>query len=213
MLVVKNLKCEYLENPIGIDRINPRLSWQIVSDKRNVKQQQFQIQVATDEEFKNIVWNMHTFSEKSIHIPYEGAPLESKKRYFYRVKVWISKEEESDWSNTCFWEMGLINTSEWKAEWISVKEQKINEDFKARAPFSCFKNFTINKDVKKAVVYVTSLGVYELYINGKRVGKDYLTPGWTDYNYRIQYQTYEVTDLIKAENNNLNATIGEGWYS
>lgn len=213
MLVVKNLKCEYLENPIGIDRINPRLSWQIVSDKRNVKQQQFQIQVATDEEFNNVVWNMHTFSEKSIHIPYEGAPLESKIRYFYRVKIWISKEEESDWSDTCFWEMGLINTSEWKAEWISVKEQKINEDFKARSPFSCFKNFTINKDVKKAVVYVTSLGVYELYINEKRVGKDYLTPGWTDYNYRIQYQTYEVSDFIKAKDNKLNAIIGEGWYS
>lgn len=213
MLVVKNLRCEYLENPIGIDVINPRLSWQIISDRRNVKQQQFQIQVATDEEFNNIVWNMHNFSEKSIHISYSGAPLEAGKRYFYRVKVWISKDEESDWSETCFWEMGLLNNSEWTAEWISVKEQKINEEFKARAPFSCFKNFTVKKKVKKAVIYVTSLGVYELNLNGKRVGDAYLTPGWTDYNYRIQYQTYDVSTLIKDSENKLKATIGEGWYS
>lgn len=212
MLVVKNLKCEYLENPIGIDVINPRLSWQIISDKRNVKQEQFQIQVATDKEFNNIVWNIHTFSEKSIHIPYNGAPLESRRRYFYRVKVWISKDEKSEWSDVQFWEMGLLSSSEWMAEWISVKEQKINAEFNGRAPFNCFKNFDINKKVKKATVYVTSIGLYELKLNGKRIGKDYLTPGWTDYNYRIQYQTYDVSDLIQ-DNNRLQATIGEGWYS
>ena len=213
MLVVKNLKCEYLKNPIGIDVVNPRLSWQIISDKRNVKQQQFQIQVATDKEFNNIVWNIHTFSEKSIHIPYNGVPLESRKRYFYRVKVWISKDEESEWSDVNFWEMGLLNNSEWIAEWISVKEQKINAEFNGRAPFSCFKTFIIDKKIRKATVYVTSLGLYELQLNGKKVGEDYLTPGWTDYNYRIQYQTYDISDLIKVDNNKLQATVGEGWYS
>lgn len=213
MLVVKNLKCEYLVNPIGIDKINPRLSWQIISDKKNVKQQQFQIQVATDKEFNNIVWNMHTFSEKSIHIMYKGAPLESKKRYFYRVRVWSNKEEESEWSDINFWEMGLLNASDWTADWISVKEQKINNEFNSRAPFSCSRNFNINKKVIKAMIYVTSLGLYELQLNEKRIGKDYLTPGWTDYNYRIQYQTYDVSDLIHEDNNKLQATVGEGWYS
>jgi alpha-L-rhamnosidase len=165
-----------------------------------------------DEEFKNIVWNMHTFSGKSIHIPYSGVPLESKQRYFYRVKVWTNSNEESDWSETHFWEMGLLDSLEWTAQWISVKEQKVNDKFNARAPFSCSKTFSITKKVKKAVIYVTSLGLYELKLNGKKVGHDYLTPGWTDYNYHIQYQTYDVSDLMQIDNK-LRATIGEGWYS
>ncbi|MCB2305578.1 hypothetical protein LGL08_05070 [Clostridium estertheticum] len=124
MLVVKSLKCEYLNNPIGIYVLDPKLSWQIISDKINVKQQQFQIQVATDKEFNTIVWNIHTFSEKSIHIPYSGAPLQSKQRYFYRVKVWINQKEESEWSDVNFFEMGLLDNSKGTADWISVKKQK-----------------------------------------------------------------------------------------
>lgn len=214
MLVVKNLKCEYLENPIGIDILNPRLSWQIFSDKKEIEQQQFQLQVATDKDFNNIVWNIHTYSNQSVHVPYKGAPLQSKQRYFYRVKLWSSLGEVSEWSDINFWEMGLLHHSEWQADWITVNKQKINSEFNGRAPFRCSKGFSTDKNVEKAIIYVTSLGLYQLKLNGKKVGKDYLTPGWTDYNYRIQYQTYDVSSLVQySDINKLEAIVGEGWYS
>lgn len=213
MLVVTKLRCEYLKNPIGIGCVNPHFSWQISSNKKNIMQQQFQLQVALDEEFTRIIWNVHTFSGESTNIRYEGPTLESKKRYFYRVKVWTTEVAVSEWSEVAFWEMGLLDSSEWKAQWITVKAPKVNDENGCRSPFSCFKEFSLKKSIQKAVIYATSLGLYELKLNGQKVGEDYFTPGWTDYNYRLQYQTYDVTEMISKEVNTLFATVGEGWYS
>ncbi|MGL9878711.1 family 78 glycoside hydrolase catalytic domain [Enterococcus sp. DIV0240d] len=213
MLAVTNLKCNYQTNPIGIDDLRPCFSWQIKSSESAVLQQQYQIQVAFDENFNDIIWNNRSFSVDSVHIPYDGPNLKSRQRYYYRVKVWISEHHESPWSQVGFWEMGILTETEWKAEWITVKGRGTSAEFGSRSPFSCSKEFKIEKKIKKAIVYATSLGVYELKLNNIKVGTDYFTPGWTDYNHQIQYQAYDITSLLQSDSNKLSATVGEGWYS
>ncbi|MDR6721656.1 alpha-L-rhamnosidase [Paenibacillus amylolyticus] len=218
MLKVKTLRCEHFNNPIGLGCLNPRLSWHIESDNLHVIQKRFQLQVSLSAEFENLHWNHFTYSDQSILVRYEGPPLESGQRYYYRVKVWAqgagdAEPEESAWSEPAFWEMGLLYEQDWKAKWITVRERSINKDFNARSPFATTKRFAIEGKVNKAVIYATSLGLYELNLNGQRVGDAYFTPGWTDYNDRVQVQTYDVTHLINQQHNRITATVGEGWYS
>ncbi|MFK4344399.1 MULTISPECIES: family 78 glycoside hydrolase catalytic domain [unclassified Paenibacillus] len=218
MLKVKALRCEHLNNPIGLGCKKPRLSWQIESDKMYVSQKRFQLQVSVNLTFEPLIWNHFSYSDQSILFPYEGPPLESGQRYYYRVKVWAqgagdTEAEESEWSESGFWEMALLHEQDWKAQWITVKERNINEEFQTRAPFATSKCFSVEGKVKKAVIYATSLGLYELELNGQRVGDAYFTPGWTDYNDRVQVQAYDVTSAIQEQNNRITATVGEGWYS
>ncbi|AET62005.1 rhamnosidase a [Paenibacillus terrae HPL-003] len=218
MLKVKALRCEHLNNPIGLGCKKPRLSWQIESDKMYVSQKRFQLQVSVNPTFESLIWNHFSYSDQSILFPYEGPPLESGQRYYYRVKVWAqgagdTEAEESEWSESGFWEMGLLHEQDWKAQWITVKERNINEEFQTRAPFATSKCFSVGGKVKKAVIYATSLGLYELEFNGQKVGDAYFTPGWTDYNDRVQVQAYDVTSVIQEQNNQITATVGEGWYS
>ncbi|KAF1299630.1 alpha-L-rhamnosidase [Enterococcus sp. JM4C] len=212
MLAIQNLLCDYRNNPIGIDTKKPTFSWEIISDKVNVYQEQFNIQVSLTQTFNQIIWNKKTFSDNSINVTYEGPSLESFKKYYYRVKIWTNLEEASEWSDTGSFEMGILDTNLWMADWITPERRDIELDFGTRQPFSCYKDFILNTKIKKAIVYVSSLGLYELALNGKKVGDDYLTPGWTDYNNCIQYQTYDVTDYI-SEQNRIEAVISEGWYS
>src|SRR5699024_8966415 len=121
MLEIKKVRCEYLENPIGIDVKYPRISWQLVSDKRDVMQKAYQIQVADDRMFKEIKWDSDKIlSDQSIHIELKGLKVKSCKRYFYRVQAWNQGEESSGWSETSYWETGLLGEEEWQAEWISA---------------------------------------------------------------------------------------------
>ncbi|KAF6659394.1 family 78 glycoside hydrolase catalytic domain [Paenibacillus polymyxa] len=218
MLKVKALRCEHLNNPIGLGCLKPRLSWQIESDNIYVFQKRFQLQVSIHPTFEPLIWNHFSYSEQSILFPYGGPPLESGQRYYYRVKVWAQgagdiEPEESEWSEFGFWEMGLLSEQDWKAEWITVKERSLHEQFQTRAPFAASKCFSVEGKVKKAVIYATSLGLYELELNGQRVGDAYFTPGWTDYNDRVQVQAYDVTSTIREQHNRITATVGEGWYS
>lgn len=204
MLRIKDLKCEYKKNPIGIDAVNPRLSWIIISDKKNIMQKAYQIQVCKTNTFDDLVWDTQKAeSDQSIHIKYQGPALCSGLRYYYRVRIWIY-DKISDWSETAFWEMGLLNKSDWEAQWITPDTK----------PSTCplMRNtFNIQKEIKSARVYVTGVGLYELRLNGKKVGHDFLTPGWTSYNNRTQYQTYDVTDLLQ-KNNAVGIILGDGWY-
>jgi len=211
MLKVKKLRCEYKENPTGIDVVAPRLSWQLMADGRGIMQKAFQIQVSKDDDsFKNIVWDTGVISsDKSVHVEYAGAALESRTRYYYRVKVWDNKGNVSDWSEPGFWETGMLDTDEWVAEWIAPAD--INLQTSEASPL-LRKEFDITAKVKTARVYVTSLGLYELFLNGIRVSDHLFTPGWTSYNKRLQYQTYDVTHLLKDGVNVIGAVLGNGWY-
>ena len=191
LLSIANLRCEYKVDPIGIDVARPRLSWQLRSAARGVAQSAYQAQVTRD---GKLLWDTgKVASDRSVHVPYEGPALESSRRYTWRVRVWDGGGKASAWSAPAFWETGLLSPADWKARWI---ESAQDAGAKASQPAPMLRGtFTVNGRVKSARAYVTSLGLYELEINGRRVGDQLLTPGWTSYKKRLQYQTYDVTSL------------------
>ncbi|MFC2136976.1 family 78 glycoside hydrolase catalytic domain [Bacteroidota bacterium] len=214
-LKITNLKTEYKTNPIGISNPNPRLSWEIISDLSNCKQTAYQIQVAFSEESlknnKNIFWDSGKVnSDQSIHLEYEGPSLKTGQRVYWHVKVWDNKDNESDWSSTIFWEMGILNISEWVASWI---EPDMNENVSVSTPCPYLrKEFELTKNIITARVYVSSLGLYQLNLNGKKVGDELFTPGWTSYQKRIQYQVYDITQQLLKGQNAIGIILGDGWY-
>jgi alpha-L-rhamnosidase len=210
-LQVSKLRCEYKENPIGIDVRQPRLSWQIVAGQRNIKQAAYQIHVSKDDYFKSLVWDSgKIFSDQALHHPYEGDELESSTRYYYRVMIWNQLGLATEWSEIAFWEVGLLNTNEWLAEWITPSHEAIDPNVEPE--FLLRKSFEAHGDVRSARIYATSLGLYELELNGARVGDMLFTPGWTSYKHRLQYQTYDVTEMLQKGPNTLGMSLGNGWY-
>ncbi|AQS56109.1 hypothetical protein B0W44_10355 [Novibacillus thermophilus] len=218
---VIDLRAEYTDNPLGIDVTKPRLSWKLQADERGQTQTAYQIQVASSEsELLNDnpdMWDTGKVeSDQSVNVAYEGEPLESGKRYYWRVKVWDKHGSSSEWSDPAWWEMGLLEESDWQAEWIGKGEAPDESEDNASSSSSeplFRKDFTIDKPIKRARLYSTALGVYEPYINGERVGEDIFAPGWTDYHQRIQYQTYDVTELLQTGENAIGAMLGDGWYA
>ena len=212
---VKNLVTEYKTNPLGLDVAKPRLSWKVYSSKNNVLQTAYQVQVAESikdlKSEKNLIWDSKKVkTDKSIQIEYNGALLKSKQRLYWRVKIWTNKGTSSWTSGNDFWEMGLLDISDWKADWIT--DDIIGDLYQAK-PIPMFrKEFSLKKKIKSARVYATSLGIYELRVNGKKVSDAYFTPGWTSYNKRLQYQTYDVTNLVNSGANAVGATVADGWY-
>lgn len=210
------LVCEYKVNPLGIDVLNPRLSWMLSANPtdRNVFQTAYQVQVCIDNPTftsSNLVWETgKIMSDQSTQVVYNGLPTASLKRYFWRVKYWDNKGRESEWSQPSFWEMGLLKSTDWKARWIEA-DIPLNNELPDPCPY-LRKEFKVHKKLKSARLYITSLGLYEAYLNGNKIGNDLLTPGWTNYEKRIQYQTYEITNLIKPEANSFGIILGDGWY-
>jgi alpha-L-rhamnosidase len=213
-LKVQQLLTENRPDPIGLDIKQPRFSWQLVSDKRNTMQTAYELRVGTDRsgltKGRNLVWNTGKLSsDQSVHVPYKGAPLEPDKNYYWQVRVWDNNGKTSAWSEPAVWHTAFFQPSDWKASWI---EPGFEED-SLRRPSPLFrKQFSSNKNVRSATAYITAHGIYEAFINGKRVGNDYLTPGWTSYNKRLQYQVYDVTDLVKTGANAVGVMLGSGWY-
>jgi len=214
-LQLTNLRCEYKVNPIGIDALQPRLSWQMVSKERGARQTAYQVLVAdsTDglDATEGHIWDSGKVSSgESIHHPYQGPPLRSGQRCYWKVRVWDTHDQPSEWSTPAFWEMGLLSPFDWKAEWIGPD---LKEDKSSPQPCPMLrKAFRVEGPVRSARTYVTSLGLYELELNGRRVDDQVLTPGWTSYDKRLQYQTYDVTELLQEGENAVGATLGDGWY-
>ncbi len=214
-LEVGNLKCEYKTNPVGIDVTVPRLSWELKSDKRSVFQSAYEIRAAATERDvksgKRLKWDTGKVeSEQSIHVEYNGEALSSGERVYWQVRVWDNDGKRSNWSEPAFWEMALLNPEDWQALWI---HPDIDENITTSNPAQMLrKEFQLNGQVESARAYVTCLGVYEIHINGQRVGDEVLTPGWTAYQDRIQYQIYDVTDLLQDGDNAVGAMLGDGWY-
>lgn len=207
---INDVTIEYTQNPIGLDTLCPRFAWKLQSGKRGCCQSAWQIMVARDEEFARCVWNSGMQkSRKSAQIAYAGEPLEKFTRYYVRIKAWDEGGRETEWSETAFFEMSMLSYQDWTAEWITPEY-----DFtapKTACPI-LRKEFKIPGKVEKARVYVTAKGLYELRLNGRKVGRDYLTPGWTVYDKRLMYQTYDVTEMLKEGGNAIGAVIGNGWY-
>ena len=197
---VQHLLTENLINPICIDALNLALSWQITEPGRGVMQTAYEIRVSSIDSkgSKHSVWNTGKIaSDQSTYIIYEGEGLVSGQQYFWQVKVWDNSGKNSGWSEVASWQMGLLTPADWQAKWITPG---FKED--AAQPSPLFrKEFTSTKKVKYAVAYITAHGLYEAQINGHRIGDAYLTPGWTSYNKRLQYQAYDVTGLLRQGDN------------
>ncbi|MBL7199077.1 MAG: glycoside hydrolase family 78 protein [Anaerolineae bacterium] len=211
---ITNLRCEYKENPIGIDVTQPRLSWQIAAHKRGTLQSAYQIQVAeSDAALSNedLLWDSgKVASGASIHHPYEGPPLRSGQHCAWRVRAWDGDDVPSQWSGPAYWEMGLLSPSDWQASWI---QPDIEEDLSTSQPCPMLRaTFSVDGAVRSARAYVTALGLYEMMLNHERVSEDVLAPGWTSYQERLHYQTYDVTDLLVEGENAVGAVLGDGWY-
>ncbi|WPV02020.1 family 78 glycoside hydrolase catalytic domain [Mucilaginibacter sp. cycad4] len=204
---------EHMANPIGVATVKPRFSWQLVSDKRNLLQTAYEIRVANDSSAlflgKALVWNSgRVFSDSSINVSFKGRSLQSGRRYYWQVRVWGNSGKVSDWSTPAFFQMAFLNSSDWKAKWIAPG---FTEDSLRASPLFR-KQFNSPRKIKSATAYITAHGLYEAQINGKRIGDAYLTPGWTSYHKRLQYQVYDVTDKVIQGENAIGITLGSGWY-
>ena len=207
---IEKLKCEYQETPMGLEILNPRLSWQMKATNRGAKQTAYQILVADNEADlkKDIgnVWNSGIVkSEQSIKIDYAGKTIESRKRYFWKVKVWNEKNKSTQYSESSWWEMALLKKEDWSAHWIG----KNGTDGKS---IELQKEFSLGKRATRARIYVTGVGAYHLIFNGKKVGQDILTPGFINDSKAIPYQIYEISNEdLSIGINFITATLGNAW--
>lgn len=216
---LQNLKCEMLVNPLGIDAPQPRLSWEILSPKRNVVQKAYQILVASTTEKlaqnDGDLWNSgKVSSDESIHVAYNGEKLTSRMKAYWKVKVWTTTGE-SEWSATNSWTMGLLNYKDWPKGWIGFDRAFPWDNIKTDSRLSARyfrKEFQSTKKVKSATASIIGPGLYQLYLNGKKVGEEVLTPSPTDYNKNVKYNTYDVTTYLQEGKNAVGVILGNGRF-
>jgi alpha-L-rhamnosidase len=215
MLTPDRLICEYLVDPIGLDVRQPRLSWQVSAQRRGARQTAYHIRVgaspaALEGTPAGIVWDTgKVMSDASLHIPYAGPALLPGQRCYWQVRVWDENDAVSAWSGAALWEMGLLDDG-WQAQWITPDW---DEDASRPQPAPLLRRtLKARRGIVSARIYATCLGLYALRLNGQPVGDGVLTPGWTSYDHRLQYQTYDVTGLVREGDNVLGAMLGDGWY-
>ena len=209
-----DLVCEYKTNPVGIDVERPRLSWKIRSRERGWVQSAYQIQVATSAgraRLRAVVGfgqsGFRRFDPPRLR--WACSPLE-RAATPGACGFGTKKNRASSWSVPAFWEMALLGASDWSAKWITPGRP---EDTSRSQPAPMLRRtFTLDRKIRWARAYVTSLGLYEMELNGRRVGDELFTPGWTAYRKRLQYQTYDVTEYLREGMNALGITLGDGWY-
>ena len=219
------LRTEYLENPIGIDVLRPRLSWIVTSGQRNKVQTAYQILVASAPDTLDLdqgdLWDTgRVESGATSHIVYGGVPLEARQQVWWKVRCWNGDDQPSGWSAPATWELGFLKLVAWRGAWIEhpglAPDASIPEarELDALLPASLFRrSFEVDREVTRARLYATARGVYEPRLNGARVGDQVLAPGWTAYNRRIQVQAFDVTDSIRPGENVVGAEVGTGWYA
>jgi len=223
-------RCEYLENPLGLDVAQPRLSWIVESGQRDQKQSAYRILVASNQAMlargQGDRWDSgKVASSDTTAIPYGGKPLTSHHRCFWKVQVWDKDDNPSAWSAPALWSMGLLEPGAWQAEWIGCDKWRRLDAPPASGPGAkpptalilpppiyLRKDFRLPKAVKQATLYATALGLCDVYLNGARVNESRFDPGWTDYTKRVYYRAYDVTDRLHVGANALGAVLADGWY-
>ena len=212
-------RCESFIRPLGVETANPRLSWKIEAETRGVRQGAYQIQVAGAPDLLDAdtpdVWDSGKVeSDESVFVRYAGAPLRSRQRCSWRVRVWDQAGRESDWSAVDWWEMGLLVESDWEAQWIGRPDACLNNWQAAILPAPLLRReFGLPAPIRQARVYVCGLGYYELSLNGRRVGDHVLDPTVTQYDQRARYVTYDVTEQLQSGANTVGVMLGNGWYN
>jgi len=218
--IVINPRCEYLKDPQGIDVSNPRLSWVIDSEGRNINQISYHILVASSldnlNKDKGDLWDSgEVKSDETLNITYKGKPLQSRDQCYWKVKITLN-DGRMGWSTPSMWTMGLLNSSDWKAKWTGL-EKTFDDDVttgnhKRLDARYLRKEFDADKKVERAVLYISGLGLYEAYINGKRIGTQVLAPTVSDYTKSVKYNTFDVTKELAPGKNAIGVTLGNGRY-
>lgn len=211
-LVVKELQCEKLVNPLAIDHTKPYLSWQLEAKDNGLCQSAYQILAATDEDLlieeKADLWNSGKVeSSESAWVLYQGNELASKQFVYWKVRVWDGNDKVSDWSETACFGIGLLNPLDWKAAYIGSDTLS----GKPQSPL-LWKRFQWDQKGTKAFLHVNSLGYHEVYLNGKKVGDAVLAPAVSQFDKRSLSVTYDVTDLLEKGENDFVLWLGKGWY-
>lgn len=198
------LKCEFLSDPVGIDIVRPRLMWNC---EGGIRQTAYEIEAVSGEGRR--LWSSGVVESSSMLAKYSGPALESRSALCWRVRLRDENGVWGEWSDTASFELGLLSASDWSAKWITggYKAGK-----KHRYPVDCFRRRFAAGDIKRARLYITACGLYEARINGEKAGGFVLAPGITDYRKRVQYQTYDVTALLREGENELTVQLADGWY-
>lgn len=215
---IADLRTEQLKNPLGIDTRHPRLGWRIESNEQNVIQTAYHILVASSPELlaqgKGDCWDSGKVeTDASQWITYLGKSLKCNVPYYWKVKVYTNKGE-ADWSTPAFWTMGLLNEADWQGQWIGLDRAAPDDSetqWSRLAARYLRKEFALSKEVKRATIHIAGMGLYELFINGQRIGNQVLAPTPTDYRKTILYNTYDVTSQLQKENA-IGVTLGNGRF-
>lgn len=209
------LRVEYLVNPLAVQERRPRFSWEFANDgRRGARQTAYRILVATRPELltagRTDLWDSDKVaSSNSIQITYGGRALVSRQQCFWNVQVWDEDGRASTVSPTAEWTVGLLDHSDWTAQWIGDVAPSVDD---VSATY-LRRSFRVAGQPRRAIAYVSALGLYELWLNGQRVGDHQLAPEWTDYTQRVQYQAYDVTSLVRQGENVAGAILADGWYA
>lgn len=230
--VVTDLRCEYLSQPLGIETPSPRLSWKMVSAKKGAAQSAYHILVATSEALLNQnkadLWDTgFVRSDQSSQIEYQGKPLTSGQKLFWKVQIRNQEYLTSAWSEMASWEMALLHSGDWQAKWIGAPASINTGNHKLPAPY-LRREFEVKKTIRQARAYISGLGYYELSLNGQKVGDHQLSPNQTNYDRRrlerwnepkignmtttVLYETHDITSCLKMGRNAIGVWLGNGWY-
>ena len=212
-VTVEGLRCEYLVNPRGLDTPQPRLSWRLQSFQRGEMETGFQVLVASTWENLSAncgdLWDSgRVDSDQSVQVEYGGKPLRSRQTCFWKVRVWDKEGKISLYSDPSFWEMGLLRPEDWHGQWIAR-----DTDTNAVSAPLLRRAFNLDGKVLQARLYICGLGYYELHVNGQKVGDHILDPGFTRYDKRALYLTYDVTDVLRQGSNAVGVILGNGWLN
>lgn len=231
------LSCEMEENPLGIENTHPCFSWKTYAVDRNFVQSAYRILVADSPEKLSMdqgnIWDSGKVNaSSSVLVPFEGKDLLSATTYYWKVCNWNDKGIQSAWSETAQFTMGLLRPKDWgKALWIAMEADKpeekvtpgitwpnltpfLNEKKPAKAKNPQFrKEFMVNKPLKQAIAFISGMGHFDMFLNGKKVGNNFMDPGWTDYNKSILYVTFDITEQLIQGANTLGVMLEGGFYN
>lgn len=209
-LRVTDPRCEGQREPLGVDEARPLLSWKVESPRRGARQTAWQVQVAGDAQALRAerpdVWDSgRVDSAETVQIPYGGPGLATGRQVKWRVRVWDEAGRPGAWSEPASWTQGVMAAADWRGRWITGRWTNGLPVFR--------REFDVRRTLRRALVQVSGLGHYELFLDGSRVGDRFLDPAWTDYARRVGYATHDITGVLRREGRHaFGVMLGKGFY-